>query len=150
MHDPKEMKKRAELINEFIEFLSKQERGFFKGQKGIAKFSIKKGTVHYTSEHKGICKPVRIEEELSKMEWVGHGSTMTGQIADFAKFIWTGDYILLNLYYSGISYENQLKIHIQAYNKGIIDYPSFYFHDYTNECNVKVSNILGLNLRKDE
>lgn len=143
------MKKRVKLINELIQLIASKKRGFFKGDSGIARFSINKGIVHFKEEHKGIKKPIKMGESWTKIGWCMHGSTISQQIINFSEFIWTGRPTQLCFYYSGFGLKDQIDVHSKAYNLGIIDHPHFHFHDYENHCDIKVSNMSGLNLRKD-
>lgn len=83
--------KRCELINQLLETISEQDRGFFKTKGNLAKFEIRNNRVYFIDDYtkKSICA---YNELNRRHRGFSHGGTLWALVNDFREWIVTGKY----------------------------------------------------------
>lgn len=82
---------RCKLVNQLLEVISKQDRGFFETKGNLAKFEIRNNRVYFVDDYtkQAICA---YHELNRRHRGFSHGGTLWALVNDFREWIVTGKY----------------------------------------------------------
>lgn len=83
--------KRCDLINQLLEIISKQDRGFFRTGDNLAKFEVRNNRVYFIDDYTK--DPICAYHGLNRRHrGFSHGGTLWALVNDFREWIVTGKY----------------------------------------------------------